>query len=143
VRAFGAEGEVRWEPGAGTLVSFAYSWQQARTYAPDGSHPLPNAPSHLAALRVIVPLAGAPLRVGTEMIYDIARHTADGDVAPDALTWNVTLSGEHRPWRMRYFAGLFNLLDDRSGYPVGTEVGSGLTVARYARSARLGLALAF
>jgi outer membrane receptor protein involved in Fe transport len=143
VRAYGAEGEVRWEPGAGTLVAFAYSWQQARVYASDGAHPLPNAPAHLAALRVIYPLVGSFLRVGNEIIVDVARHTADGDLAPDAFTWNLTLSGEHRPWRLRYFAGIFNLLDDRGGYPVGTEVGSGLTVPRYGRTARLGLAFAF
>src|SRR5262249_60184465 len=117
--------------------SFAYTWQQGRVYASDGSHPLPNAPAHLAALRVIYPVVGGALRIGNEMIVDVGRHTADGDLAPDAFTWNLTLSGEHRPWRLRYFAGIFNLLADRGGYPVGTAGGSGLTAPRYGRPAPL------
>lgn len=143
VRGFGAEGEVRWEPGAGTLLTFAYAWQRSRVYAAGGRQPLPNAPEHLAALRALTPLSGSVLRIGTEMIFDIARRTADGDVVPDAMIWNLTLSGEHRPWRLRYFAGVFNLLDDRTGYPVGAEVASGITVPRYGRTARLGLAWSF
>jgi hypothetical protein len=131
-------------------VAFAYSWQRSSIYSVGGAAPTKEevaavgaAPAHLAALRVIYPIVGSFLRVGNEIIVDVARHTSDGDVAPDAFTWNVTLSGEHRPWRLRYFAGIFNLLDDRSGYPVGTEVASGLTVPRYGRTARLGLAFAF
>jgi hypothetical protein len=46
-------------------------------------------------------------------------------------------------FRLRYFAGLFNLLDDRTGYPVGLEVPSGITVARLPRTARFGLTGSF
>jgi outer membrane receptor protein involved in Fe transport len=147
VAGVGAEGEVRWEPGAGTLLTFAYSWQHTRVYTTDGAQPLSNAPDHLAALRAIYPLIGAALRLGNEVIFDVGRRTVDGNLGPDSLLWNVTFSGEYRPWRMRYFAGLFNVLDDRTGYPVGLEVGAGPTgapvVARYGRSARMGLAFAF
>jgi outer membrane receptor for ferrienterochelin and colicins len=146
VRGFGGEGEVDWEPGGGTFLSFALSWHHTRRYAADGAHPLANAPTHVAALRLVYPLVGAALRVGTEVVVDVGRATVAGDVAPDATLWNVTLSGDahfgHR-FRVRYFGGLFNLLDDRAGYPVGSEVASGPTVARLGRSARVGLALGF
>jgi outer membrane receptor protein involved in Fe transport len=146
VRGYGADGEVDWEPGGGAFVSFALSWQRTRVYAADGQHPLANAPTAVGALRVIYPLMGAGLRVGTELIVDVGRPTVDGNVAPDSTMWNVTLSGEAhfaRRLRVRYFGGVFNLLDDRAGYPVGTEVASGPTVARLPRTARIGLAFAF
>jgi hypothetical protein len=89
---------------------------------------------------------GAALRVGTEMVLDVARATAapnvDGGVTADALTWNLMLSGQTHMgarFRLRYFAGVFNLLDDRTGYPVGLEVPSGITVPRLPRTARFGL----
>jgi outer membrane receptor for ferrienterochelin and colicins len=146
VRGFGGEGEVRWEPGAGTFFSFAYSWTRTRVYGAAGQRTLPNAPTNVAALRFIYPLVGAALRIGNEIVLDVGRATIDGDVAPDALLWNVTLSGDARfshGVRLRYFAGLFNLLDDRAGYPVGAEVASGTTVARLPRTGRIGLAASF
>jgi outer membrane receptor protein involved in Fe transport len=146
VRAYGADGEVDWEPGGGAFVSFALSWQRTRQYAADGPHPLANTPTAVGALRAIYPLVGPSLRVGTELVVDVGRPTVAGDIAPDSFLWNVTLSGEAhfaRRLRVRYFGGVFNLLDDRSGYPVGTEVASGPTVARMPRTARVGLALAF
>jgi outer membrane receptor for ferrienterochelin and colicins len=143
VRGIGAEGEVRWEPGAGTFVDFAYSWQRTRVYGAAGQSRLPNAPDHLAALRVIYPLVGAALRVGNEMVFDIARSTVDGTRVTDALVWNLTLSGEYRAWRLRYFGGVFNVLDDRTPYPVGAEVAAGPTVPRYGRTMRLGAAWTF
>jgi outer membrane receptor protein involved in Fe transport len=146
VRGYGANGEIDWEPGGGAFVSFALSWQRTRVYAADGPHPLANAPTAVGALRVIYPLLGAGLRVGTELVVDTGRPTVTGEPAADATMWNVTLSGEAhfaRRLRVRYFGGLFNLLDERAGYPVGTEVASGPTVARMPRTARVGLSLAF
>jgi hypothetical protein len=86
------------------------------------------------------------LRVGSEVIVDVGRSTVDGDVTNEAFLCNVTLSGDvrfQRGWRLRYFAGVFNLLDDRTGFPVGAEVASGTTVARYPRTARMGLGWTF
>jgi len=146
VRGYGAEGEVRWEPGGDAFFAFALSWNHTRVYTAAGPQPLPNTPTHVASVRFIYPVAGAMLRVGTEMVLDVARATIDGGVAGDALTWNVTLSGNTHVGarvRLRYFAGVFNLLDDRTGYPVGNEVLSGITVQRLPRTARLGLAGSF
>jgi hypothetical protein len=76
---------------------------------------------------------------------DVGRHTRTGARVEDAALWNVTLTGEYRPWHLRYFAGLFNVLDVRgyaAGIPVGPEVPA-TTVPRYGRSARLGASIAF
>jgi outer membrane receptor for ferrienterochelin and colicins len=146
VRGFGGEGEIVWEPGGGTFLSFSLAWHRTRRFAADGAHALANAPTEVAALRFITPLLGAALRLGTEVVVDVGRATVAGDVAPDAVLCNATLSGDARLGtrvRLRYFGGLYNLLDDRAGYPVGTEVAAGPTVARAPRTARLGLALAF
>jgi hypothetical protein len=146
VRGFGGEGEVVWEPGGGTFLSFSLAWHRTRRFAADGAHALANAPTEVAALRFITPLLGPTLRLGTEVVVDVGRATVGGDVAPDAVLCNVTLSGDARlgtRFRLRYFGGLYNLLDDRAGTPVGTEVAAGPTVARLPRTARLGLALAF
>jgi outer membrane receptor for ferrienterochelin and colicins len=146
VRGFGGEGEVVWEPGGGTFLSFSLAWHRTRRFAADGAHPLANAPTHVAALRFLTPLLGAALRLGAEVVVDVGRSTVAGDVAPDAALCNVTLSGDAHVGarlRLRYFGGLYNLLDERAGTPVGREVAAGATVAREARTARLGLALAF
>src|SRR6185436_9427042 len=99
----------------------------------------------LFSLRALHALVPGMLRLGNELQLDAARHTRAGERVEDAVIWNITASGEYRPWRLRYFAGLFNLLDVRGygpGYPVGPEVPSP-TVPRYGRSARLGLSLGF
>jgi outer membrane receptor for ferrienterochelin and colicin len=150
VRGYGAEGEVRWEPGGDAFFAFALGWNHMRLQTAAGPQPLPNTPSHVASLRFIYPLVGAALRVGTEMVLDVARATVEpavnGGVAGDALTWNLMLSGQAHMGprlRLRYFAGVFNLLDDRTGYPVGAEVPSGITVFRLPRTARFGLSGSF
>jgi outer membrane receptor protein involved in Fe transport len=141
VRSLGVEGEVRWEPEPGSLVAAVLSWQRVRSERGGLSGPFPNAPEALASLRWIYPLAGG-LRLGNEVLLDSGRPTRDGQRLDDALVWNVTLSGAYAAWRLRYFAGIYNVLDvrgARTGFPVGPEVPS-LSVPRYGRSARVGLA---
>jgi outer membrane receptor for ferrienterochelin and colicins len=150
IRSVGASAEVRWEPGGGTSLVAAYSWQRVREIGDDGaSTPFPNAPRSVASLRALTALLAPFLRLGNEVIVEVGRRTRDGGWVEDAALWNVTLTGHYRTaharWRLHYFAGLFNVLDVRgyaSGIPVGPEVPA-LTVPRYGRSARLGLSLAF
>ncbi len=146
VRSLGAEAELRWEPGAATLLVFSYSWQRVRALDANGvERPFANAPAHLVSVRGLYALVPTFLRLGNELLYDAGRHSRAGERVDDAVMWNVTVSGEYRAWRLRYFAGLFNLLDVRgygAGFPVGEEVLSP-TVPRYGRSARVGLAAAF
>ena len=109
------------------------------------SAPFPNAPEALASLRWLYPVLAGRLQVGNELRLDIGRHTRDGQRVEDALMWNVTLSGGYAPWRLRYFASLFNLLDAhraRTGTPWGGRSPTP-TVPRYGRSARVGLTFSF
>jgi outer membrane receptor for ferrienterochelin and colicins len=153
IRSVGAEGEVRWEPGTGTLLSLSLTRQQVEELAGDGNKPFDNAPEIMAKARVLYPLASRSLRLGTELVVDAGRHFEwpQGSGPPsdnrvdDAVMWNLSLSGEYRPYHVRYFAGVFNLLDvhdARAGFP--TSVDYRLTlIPRYGRSARAGLAWTF
>jgi outer membrane receptor protein involved in Fe transport len=154
IRSLGAEGEIRWEPGSGALLSLSLTRQRVEELSSAGNRAYENAPELLAKARVLYPLVGRSLRVGTEIVLESGRHfewppesghpRSDNRVE-DALLWNLSLSGEYRPFRLRYFAGLFNLLDvhdPRAGFP--TSVDYRLTlIPRYGRSARAGLAWMF
>jgi outer membrane receptor for ferrienterochelin and colicins len=150
VRGLGAEVELRWEPQPGILVAAAMTLARVRTAraepgAPDADRAFPNAPQALASLRWLYPLIPERLRLGSELLLDSGRRTRAGRRLEDALIWNVTLSGAYAPWRLRYFGGLFNVLDVNerwTGFPTGLEVPAP-TVLRYGRSGRIGLQVSF
>ena len=153
IRSMGAEGELRWEPGGGTLLALALTRQQVVELTPAGNIPFLNAPDTMVKARLLCPLVGPGLRLGSELVLDSGRHfrhTAPSEPAADnrvddALIWNLSFSGENRAMRLRYFAGIFNLLDvhdTRAGYPTGVDYPLAL-VPRYGRSLRAGLAWAF
>lgn len=145
VRSVGAEGELRWEPAPGTLLGASYSWQILRDHIGGTAGPFPNAPEHLVALRWRRPILPRRLSLGSEVLYEVGRRDRNGDRVDDAMMANVTISGDYQAWRLRYFAGVFNLLDVRgagSGFPAGQEIPA-LTVPRYGRSARVGVSWSF
>ncbi len=153
VRSLGAEGELRWEPGGGTLFSVALTRQKVEELSPTGNSPFLNAPDTLFKMRALCPLVGLALRFGTELVLDSGRHFLPTDTnAPaadnrvdDAVLWNLSLSGEYRAFRLRYFAGMFNVLDvhdPRAGIPTSIDFPLAL-IPRYGRSMRAGLAWTF
>ena len=153
VRSLGAEGELRWEPGGGTLVSLSATRQRVEELTPKGKVPFLNAPETLVKARVLCPLVGQVLRLGSELVVDSGRRfqptdptqPAADDRVDDAFLWNVTFSGEFRAYHLRYFTGIFNLLDVRDarmGFPTSVDYPQSL-IPRYGRSMRAGLSLAF
>ena len=152
IRSLGAEAEVRWEPGGGTLLSLSATRQRVQELTTDGPAPYLNAPETMVKARVLCPLMGPALRFGSELVLDAGRHFRHEDSAllgdnrvDDAFLWNVTLSGEYRAYRLRYFAGLFNLLDvrdARTGFPTSVDYPP-ILIPRYGRSMRAGLAASF
>lgn len=155
VRGLGAEGELRWEPGGGTLLSLAATYQRVRVQGDGQDAPFVNSPNVLAQGRALVPLVGPMLRLGAELVLDAGRHaradsrllgeaTADSRL-DDVILCNLTLSGELRSVRLRYFAGLYNLFDvrdARAGFPTSAEYRS-RTIPRLGRNLRAGLAWSF
>jgi outer membrane receptor protein involved in Fe transport len=151
VRSLGAEGEVRWEPGGGTLLSLSITRQRVEELTPEGNLPFANAPETMVKARVLLPLVGLALRMGSELVLDSGRHFRPDPAQPaddrvdDALLWNLSLSGGYRAFHLRYFAGLFNLLDvhdTRASFPTSVDYPTNL-IPRYGRSLRAGLSLAF
>jgi len=150
IRSIGAEAEARWEPGGGTLVSLSITRQRVEELAQGGNQPFLNAPETMAKARVLCPLVGNTLRLGSELVLDSGRpFRPDGQPQPDdlrtddAFLWNLSFSGAYRPYRLHYFAGLFNLLDvrdPRAGFPTSVDYPPVL-VPRYGRSLRVGLSL--
>jgi hypothetical protein len=102
--------------------------------------------------RVLCPLVGTALRLGSELVLDSGRHfrndgqtLTDNYRTDDAFLWNLSFSGAYRPYRVHYFAGLFNLLDvhdARTGFPTSIDYPPVL-VPRYGRSLRVGLSFGF
>jgi outer membrane receptor protein involved in Fe transport len=148
IRSIGAEAEARWEPGGGTLVSLSATRQRVEELAQAGNAPFWNAPETMVKARVLAPLVGTALRLGSELVLDSGRpFRPDGQPLPDnfrtddAFLWNLSFSGGYRPYRLHYFAGLFNLLDvrdARAGFPTSIDYPPVL-VPRYGRSLRAGL----
>jgi len=153
VRGLGAELEARWEPGGGTFLSVSAARQWVDELRPEGSVPFLNAPELMFKLRALHPLAGPALRLGSELVLDTGRPYRQPDPTleriddrtDDAVLWNLTLSGTYRPYRVHYFAGVFNLLDvrePRTGFPTSVDYLPHL-VPRQGRSVRAGLSIGF
>ena len=150
VRGLGAESELRWEPGAGMLLAISTTYQRVIVYQADGTQPFTNSPRTLVKARGLIPLMGPALRVGAEIFLDSGRHFRQDaglqdNRVDDVIIGNLTLSGEFRPYHMRYFGGLYNLFnvqDYRSGYPTSAEYLSP-SVPRYGRTLRAGLSIGF
>jgi hypothetical protein len=84
------------------------------------------------------------IRAGTFRQTDLTQLPTDNRV-DDAVLWNVSFSGEYRAYHLRYFTGIFNLLDVRDarmGFPTSVDYPPNL-IPRYGRSMRAGLALTF
>jgi outer membrane receptor protein involved in Fe transport len=121
----GLEGEVRWQPRPGALLSFWYAFNQIRNN--NENKIVPNAPAHTGALRGMTPLLFERLWFSTELIYNSARYTAADVPGQELLVgeqflWNLGITGQYPPWRLRYGAFVDNLLDQRVLLPGGLEI---------------------
>ena len=122
--ALGAEAQLRWQPGRFTLVDASYSF----VYLSDL---VAVYPTHMAALRALVPLREGLVKLSTQVTYQSGRKDDAGNSTGESVLINVGFSGEYG--RVRYFAGVQNLLDQRYGLPVKSESGN-LVVSQYGRT---------
>ncbi|MBX5480645.1 MAG: TonB-dependent receptor [Myxococcaceae bacterium] len=129
LRAFGAEAGLRWQPGRHALVDASYSFVNL---VGASSEVQSGTPAHLASGRVMLPLIDPTVRGSLQVTYQSARYSERVPKgAGEALIVNVGLSGGTE--RLRYFAGVQNLLDARYAIPVGDEFATP-TVAQYGRT---------
>ena len=134
--AWGAEAGLHWQPGRFLMVDLSYSFVTLQNAAKEV---LAAAPTHLASARVLVPVGD--VRLATQATYQGARGGGEG--GPDqgeALLLNFGISGEYL--RLRYFAGVQNLLDTRYVLPLGEEHAAG-AVPQYGRTFTLQLTGSF
>src|SRR5207237_6387554 len=125
-----------------------YAHQQPYGFVPEpqaksfyGTLPVNFARNFFTA-KVIAPLVGQSLRVATELVFIGGRIDRNGQAIPDSLSWNAVISGSQPEWHLDYYAGLYNVLDDRNGPAVGWNY-LGPTVPQVGRTFRLGLTLHF
>ncbi len=134
--AVGAETALRWQPGRFTLVEFSYAYVQLR-----GSDDISRmTPSHVFAARALVPLAEASVRLSGQAVFQSSRGTDVGAGAGEALLLNFGLAGD--VGRLRYFAGVKNLLDIQYRVPVVTDISS-TSAQQYGRSFMVEAALSY
>ena len=98
-------------------------------------------PAHLVSGRLLLPLGHGDVRLATQATYQSARGgPKEGAEYGEALLLGVGLSGEFQ--RVRYFAGVQNLLDSRYALPLGTERAAA-PVPQYGRTFTLQLTGSF
>ncbi len=144
----GTELEIRHAPGGGRLVSLSHVYQAWVAFGVELERPrvdvqrvsgeLVNAPEHNISARFVQPVFERLLSAATELVFIGPRKDYGGNELPPSLSWNVVLSGTYEPWKLRYFAGVFNVLDEKRPDPISPEYSS-LTALRYGRQVRVGL----
>jgi outer membrane receptor protein involved in Fe transport len=163
VHAAGGEVELRWQAGPGWLFSGWYSYSVVRDDGEDDGHGniiaeygflrgrvVPNSPAHTGAVRALFPVVAQTLSFSTELTWCGPRHAirnddgTDGAELGETLFWNVGLSGEFVPWRLRYGAFVYNVLNQRPSLPAGPEVVfPNHAIPQYGRMLRLMLSASF
>lgn len=124
VRTEGAEVELRWQPGRLTMLSAAYWYQHLSLAGDDGESAFlqANAPAHAFSAKAMFPILAPMLVASIEGIYNSSRLTVDGQTRAGESFWlNLGLSGELPSGHFRYFAGVKNLLDEKSRMPSGGD----------------------
>ena len=144
IHTLGVEAEARYQPGPHLLLELNYAYQHSR--AADGSV-LDNSPAHTGAARVMVPVYRDLLTLATEGVYDSARTAPPDDqgvrrLVGEGLHWNAVVSGFYAKYRLRYTAGVYNLLDQRVELPA-SGMPAGVNVAQLGRTFRITLAADF
>ncbi|GMU05145.1 hypothetical protein ASNO1_13970 [Corallococcus caeni] len=136
--AWGAEAGLHWQPGRWLLVDLSYSYVTLRNASQDV---VEAAPTHLASGRFLLPVGNGDMRIATQATYQSARVPGiAGADSGEALLVGFGVSGDYG--RLRYFAGVNNLLDTRYAFIVSDDVSAG-PVPQYGRTFNLQLTGSF
>jgi outer membrane receptor for ferrienterochelin and colicins len=147
----GAELEVRYAPGSGQLVSVS-GYLQTRldppgvvvNEGPDGTteQRVVNSAEHAISARFGLPVLKRSLVAAGELVFTGARLDFYGQRVPESLYVNLMISGEYLPWKLRYFGGVYNMLNERPANPVSPDFAR-VTVPQYGREVRIGMSTSF
>jgi hypothetical protein len=147
----GTELELRYAPGTGQVVSVS-GYLQTRVDPPEtrvGDDPdeiteprVVNSAEHAISARFALPVLKRGLAAGVELVFTGARFDYSGRRAPESLYVNMMLSGEYPQWRLRYYGGVFNMLDEVQPNPVSPDYFHP-AVPQYGREVRLGVSTSF
>jgi len=136
--AWGVEAGLHWQPGRYLMVDLGYSFVTLRNASEEVAA---ATPAHLATGRLLLPLGNGEVRLATQATYQSARGSGkEGAAQGEALLLGVGLSGEYQ--RLRYFAGVQNLLDAHYALPLGSERAAA-AVPQYGRTFTLQLTASF
>jgi outer membrane receptor for ferrienterochelin and colicins len=148
----GTEFELRYAPGTGQLVSIS-GFLQTRLDKPGqvireggdtdvSEQQLVNSAEHAISARFGLPVLKKGLVAGAELVFTGARFDYSGRRIPQSLYMNLVMSGQFQLWRLRYYGGVYNLLDERALTPVSPDY-TRPTVPQYGREVRLGMSTTF
>lgn len=148
----GTEFELRYAPGTGHLVSIS-GYLQSRLDKPGQvirddeqeevtEKQLVNSAEHAISARFGLPVLKQGLVAGAELVFTGARFDYSGRRIPQSLYMNLVMSGQFQRGRLRYYGGVYNLLDERALTPVSPDY-SRPTVPQYGREVRLGMSMTF
>jgi outer membrane receptor for ferrienterochelin and colicins len=152
----GTELELRYAPVTGQLVSVS-GYLQSRFDPPGKEVPdeqgggtterrVVNSAEYAISARFGLPVLKRGLIAGVELVFTGARVDYSGGRVPESLYLNTMLSGEltqpQARWRLRYYGGVYNMLDERHPSPVSTDY-ERPTVPQYGREVRLGMSVSF
>lgn len=116
-RSYGVETELegRWTH---LQLNATYSYTHARTT--EGMVPA-NAPSSLASLRLLAPLADGRIDAGVESYYVGERSSFDGTMISPLFTTNAVVTIHDVAKSLDLTLGVTNLFDERGGDPSSEE----------------------
>lgn len=115
VRATGLELEAEARYESGLLARASYTLQRTRDGESDRS--LSSSPQHLAKLSLIVPLVQGKVFTSLDLQHNGSSDTVYGGAAAGFTTANLTLYGSPLWDRLNLSLSVYNLLDEKYGYP--------------------------
>ncbi len=138
VRAFGAEGALRWQAGRYALLDASYSFVQLEGGEAAGA----ATPSHVVSGRLLIPLSESGAHLSAQAVYQSARPRPGertADAFGEALLLSFGVSGEAGV--VTYAATVKNALDARYALPAGDELT--FVVPQYGRTFHLDVGVRF
>ncbi|MDI1475194.1 TonB-dependent receptor [Polyangium sp. y55x31] len=115
----GADAEIRREWRKGWMLAATYGYQHA-TYLDDtlDDPRVRNVPEHLAGFRGVIPVVPSIASLGLRMTLEAPRLLVGGGATGTQVVADLTVSGEVKPYGIRYVVGVYNIADRRVLVPV-------------------------